>query len=185
MRGHFQFLLGVQTSKAALKADTQGSSRTYTGNELSQPTFEFTRLLPGLISQSWSQTHRWTRYGPKASSRPRVTTCTTSVTYSGSLSCGAMEGPTWTATPYLWSLCLVIWYIMKIGYYDQDWTKWHNMLFDIIFEHITVQGDTSDSSKPHVDINTKLAFQYKLLILKRNFCFDVNRRFGTTWCVTL
>ena len=33
--------------------------------------------------------------------------------------------------------------------------------------------------QPPVDTKTKVAFQYKGLILKRNFCFDVNRRLGT------
>ena len=41
-----------------------------------------------------------------------------------------------------------------------------------------IQGDTSGRTKPPVDIKTKVAFQYMLFILKRNFCFDVNRRFG-------
>ena len=48
-----------------------------------------------------------------------------------------------------------------------------------------IQGDTSGSSQPPVDIKTKVVFQHMLLILKRNFCFDVNRRLGTTWWVTL
>ena len=44
---------------------------------------------------------------------------------------------------------------------------------------VQVQGDTSGRTKPPVDIKTKE------LILKRNCCFDVNGRFGPTWCVTL
>ena len=48
-----------------------------------------------------------------------------------------------------------------------------------------VQGDTSGGFQPTVDIRTKVAFQYMLLILKHNFCFYVNMRLGTTWCVTL
>ena len=43
-----------------------------------------------------------------------------------------------------------------------------------------VQGDTSGRIKPPVDIKAKDVFQYKLFILKRNFCFDVNGRFGPT-----
>ena len=44
----------------------------------------------------------------------------------------------------------------------------------------TVQGDHSGGSQPPVDIKTKVAFQYKPLILKHNFCFHVNGRLGTT-----
>ena len=48
-----------------------------------------------------------------------------------------------------------------------------------------IQGDPSSCSQPPVDIKTKVAFQYMLLILKHNFCCDVNSRLGTNWCVTL
>ena len=34
-------------------------------------------------------------------------------------------------------------------------------------------------------MKTSVVFQYKLFILKCNFCFHVNDRFGPTWCVTL
>ena len=47
------------------------------------------------------------------------------------------------------------------------------------------QGDTSRWFKPPVDTKTKVAFWYMRLALKRDFCFDVNKRFGQTWCVTL
>ena len=43
-----------------------------------------------------------------------------------------------------------------------------------------LQGDQSGSSQSSVDIKTKVVFKYMLLILKRNFCFDVSRRFGST-----
>ena len=43
----------------------------------------------------------------------------------------------------------------------------------------SVQGDHSGCDKPPVDIKTNVTFLYKLLILKRNLCFDVNRRFVT------
>ena len=43
-----------------------------------------------------------------------------------------------------------------------------------------VQGDTSGRTKPDVDMKTKVVFQYKLFILKHNFCFHVNDRFGPT-----
>ena len=43
-----------------------------------------------------------------------------------------------------------------------------------------IQGDHSGSFQPPVDIKMNVAFQNMLLILKRNFCFDVNRRLGTT-----
>ena len=48
-----------------------------------------------------------------------------------------------------------------------------------------IQGDPSGSSQPPVDIKWKVAFQYMLLIQKCNFCFNVNRRLGTTRLVTL
>ena len=38
--------------------------------------------------------------------------------------------------------------------------------------HLQVQGDPSVSSQPSGDIKTKVAFQYMLLILKRNFSTD-------------
>ena len=40
-----------------------------------------------------------------------------------------------------------------------------------------VQGDHSACSKPPVDIDLKVEFHYKVLILKRNFQINVNRRF--------
>ena len=43
-----------------------------------------------------------------------------------------------------------------------------------------IQGDKSGKTKPPVDIKTKVAFQYKRLILKRNFYFDVKGRVGPT-----
>ena len=48
-----------------------------------------------------------------------------------------------------------------------------------------VQGDHSGSVKPPVDTKTKVAFYYIGLILKQNFCFEVNGRFVTTWMVNL
>ena len=38
----------------------------------------------------------------------------------------------------------------------------------------SIQGDTSGCSLGFVEVKTKVAFQYMLLILKRDFCFDVN-----------
>ena len=43
-----------------------------------------------------------------------------------------------------------------------------------------IQGDHSGCAKPPIDNTTKVLFQYMGLILKRNFCLDVNGRFGTT-----
>ena len=43
-----------------------------------------------------------------------------------------------------------------------------------------VQGDPTGCFPVFVDIKTKVAFQYMLLTLKRNFCFDVNNTWGTT-----
>ena len=37
-----------------------------------------------------------------------------------------------------------------------------------------IQGDHSGCSRGLGNIKTRVAFQHKLLILKRNFCFDVN-----------
>ena len=48
-----------------------------------------------------------------------------------------------------------------------------------------LQGDTSGRTKPIVDMKTKVVVQYKLYKLKRNWCFNVNDRFGPTWCVSL
>ena len=41
-------------------------------------------------------------------------------------------------------------------------------------------GDTSGSSQPPVDVKTSVEFQYMLLIIVDNFCFEVNGRLGTT-----
>ena len=43
-----------------------------------------------------------------------------------------------------------------------------------------IQGDHSGCDKPPIDTDTNVAFWYKLLIIKRNFRFDVNGRFDTT-----
>ena len=40
-----------------------------------------------------------------------------------------------------------------------------------------IQGDNSACSKPPIDINLRVAFEYKVLILKRNFQINVNGRF--------
>ena len=40
--------------------------------------------------------------------------------------------------------------------------------------------DDAGSSQPPVDMKTKVVFYHKGLILKRTFCFDVNRRLETT-----
>ena len=40
-----------------------------------------------------------------------------------------------------------------------------------------VQGDHSTCSKPIVDIDLKVAFYYKVIILKRNLQINVNGRF--------
>ena len=73
---------------------------------------------------------------------------------------------------------------------DEDVVDW--WLFELwkvflswIINSSYIQGDTTGSSQPPVDIKTNGVFQYMLLILKHNFCFDVSRRLGTTWCVTL
>ena len=47
----------------------------------------------------------------------------------------------------------------------------------IRYFYTKVQGDPSGSSKPIVDIDLKVAFYYKVLILKRNFHINVNDRF--------
>ena len=44
----------------------------------------------------------------------------------------------------------------------------------------SIQGDTSGRTKPPVDIDVKVAFYYKGLLLKRNFQINVNGRFGPT-----
>ena len=40
-------------------------------------------------------------------------------------------------------------------------------------------ADHSVCVKPSVDIKTKVLFCYEAHVLKRKFCFDVNRRFDT------
>ena len=45
---------------------------------------------------------------------------------------------------------------------------------------VVIKGDPSGWSQPPVDIEAKVALYYKEHILKRNFCFDVNRRLGPT-----
>ena len=47
------------------------------------------------------------------------------------------------------------------------------------------QGDTAGSSKPPVDFKTKVPLWPDQARPKRNFCFEVHGRFGTTPCVTL
>ena len=43
-----------------------------------------------------------------------------------------------------------------------------------------IQGDTSRCSLGSNDMKIKVAFQYMLITLKLNFCFDINRTKGTT-----
>ena len=78
-------------------------------------------------------------------------------------------------------------------------TKWemcfiHHPLLQLVTVYLSllsqylsniVQGDPSGWSQPPVDMETNVAFQYMLLVLKRNFCFDVNRSLGPIWWVTL
>ena len=45
---------------------------------------------------------------------------------------------------------------------------------------MVIQGDLSGCSLGFVDIKIKVAFQYMLLTIKRNFCFDVENTLGTT-----
>ena len=42
---------------------------------------------------------------------------------------------------------------------------------------VHVQGDHSACSKPPLDIDLKVAFEYKVLLLKRNFQINVNKMF--------
>ena len=64
-------------------------------------------------------------------------------------------------------------YSYLVSHTDRKWNCGQNGLDSL-------QGDPSGSSQPPVDIKTKVAFQYMLLILIHNFCFDVNRRLETT-----
>ena len=52
-------------------------------------------------------------------------------------------------------------------------------------EWLSVQGGHSACSKPPVEIDVEVAFKYNDLILKRTFQINVNRRFCTSWMVTL
>ena len=47
-------------------------------------------------------------------------------------------------------------------------------------EGSTLQGDHSGCVEPPVDFITKVLFYYEAHVLKRNLCFEVNRRFVTT-----
>ena len=48
------------------------------------------------------------------------------------------------------------------------------------FSYMHIQGDHSGCAKPPVDIKTKVPFYYEAHVLKQNFCFEVNGRFGPT-----
>ena len=48
-----------------------------------------------------------------------------------------------------------------------------------------VQGDHSTYTKPPVNFKTKVLLWPGLARQKPNFCFEVNRRFWTSWMVTL
>ena len=48
-----------------------------------------------------------------------------------------------------------------------------------------LQGDQAACSESPVDIDLKVAFQYKVLILKHNFQINVNERFEASGLVTL
>ena len=48
-----------------------------------------------------------------------------------------------------------------------------------------IHGDHSSWFKPPIDIKTKVPIQYESKVQKRNFCFGVNGRLGTTWMITL
>ena len=58
-------------------------------------------------------------------------------------------------------------------------------LSDFLSNWSRIQGDHSACSKPPIDIDLRVAFWYKVLILKRNFQINVNGRFWTSWIVTL
>ena len=64
-------------------------------------------------------------------------------------------------------------------YFDSDFmSQLWSQLTQV--EEFTMQGDHSGCAKPPVDIKTKVPIQNEELILKRNICFGVNRRFVTT-----
>ena len=45
---------------------------------------------------------------------------------------------------------------------------------------ILIQGGPSGCSLGYVDIKAKVVFQSVLLVLKRSFCCDANKTYGTT-----
>ena len=57
-------------------------------------------------------------------------------------------------------------------------THHHALVLNDVFQ--LIQGDTSHWSRPPVDTKTTVVFYYMGLILKQNFCFDVNGRIGPT-----
>ena len=72
-------------------------------------------------------------------------------------------------------------------------TAWPIRLFtrccwNHIKSRVLVQGDTSGCDEPPVDFKTKVTLWPRRpgqARPKRNFCFYLNGRFVTTWCVTL
>ena len=50
----------------------------------------------------------------------------------------------------------------------------------LLEEGEAVQGDHSGCAKPPVDFETNILYKYEPYVLKRNLCFIVNMRFGTT-----
>ena len=74
------------------------------------------------------------------------------------------------------------------------WAEWPKRTYPAIFingirrfslfSHVSVQGEPSGCSLDLVDIKTRVLIQYDLLMLKCNYCFDVNNTLGTTGLVT-
>ena len=58
----------------------------------------------------------------------------------------------------------------------------HHVIAAVIILNRNVQGDTSGCLKPPVDIELKVAFYYKVLILKRIFHINVKKVLNYLMC---
>ena len=63
---------------------------------------------------------------------------------------------------------------------DTEWFFWFFTIQNRIPLYREIQGDHSGWAKPQVDIKTKIQFLHMGLLLKQNFCFDVNGMLGPT-----
>ena len=89
----------------------------------------------------------------------------------------------WTSTKYFSHVKIGGHGLMPLVSAFEEFSNELSMCFQWVLSKI--QGDHSHRFQPHVDSKTKVVFRYMDLIIKRNFCFEVNRRLETTWIITL